>query len=319
MTRQGIDWLPTVRKENNSIRAILYEKDMNGQLVPTPEDPGSPICHLFGPRIELKMRCAGLTGLEHWLGQLYPGGYTVTKRLLSREWALIASLDGGEIPLKYFAPRDMSLNIDEHAWNEQIYEAGLKTQNYDKGLGRFVRKFDSDNEMSATFAIVKGVHQDHGSAIYYTQASRRCLLLDTLHGQTDEEAMWYTLQTLAKFQPRLNKPRTEPGQLFYPAEYSHVFEKYWQHLTERQSHPDSSSESPHTLSSMSKYSEALSHMDCSCLQPLVHAEAEDSHVKIATEVAISRLLPIMDGPDLWSQILESRSSSDTRSGGPAPV
>jgi hypothetical protein len=60
------------------------------------------------------------------------------------------------------------------------------------------------------------------------------------------------------------------------------------------------------------FSEALSHMDCVNFESLVHAEAEDSHVKIATEAAISRLLPIMDGPDLWTSIFESRSSSVSR-------
>jgi hypothetical protein len=97
---------------------------------------------------------------------------------------------------------------------------------YDKGVERFVRKFDPEVEMNATFAVVKCAHSDHGSAIYFTQESRSCLLLDTLHGLTDEEALWYTSQSWAKSQPRLNSQRAEPGRLFYPAEYSHIFEKY---------------------------------------------------------------------------------------------
>jgi hypothetical protein len=52
------------------------------------------------------------------------------------------------------------------AWNQQSYDAGLKTQNYDKGFERFVRKFDPEVEMSAALAIVKGAHHEHGMAVY---------------------------------------------------------------------------------------------------------------------------------------------------------
>jgi hypothetical protein len=43
--------------------------------------------------------------------------------------------------------------------------------------------------------------------------------------------------------------------------------------------------------------------------PLGHTEAKSIDVRIATESAISRLLPIHDGPDLWAHLEElSRSS-----------
>jgi hypothetical protein len=53
---------------------------------------------------------------------------------------------------------------------------------------------------------------------------------------------------------------------------------------------------------MTQYSTALSHMDCSCFEPLVHGEAEDSQITIATEAVVSRLLPIMGGPDIQISI-----------------
>jgi hypothetical protein len=79
-------------------------------------------------------------------------------------------------------------------WNVDTFKAGLRTQNYDKGLDRFVAKFDPNIPMAAVIAIEKGRHSDHGTAIYFTQEKRRCLLLDTLYGLSDEEALWYTLQ-----------------------------------------------------------------------------------------------------------------------------
>jgi hypothetical protein len=39
-----------------------------------------------------------------------------------------------------------------------------------------------------------------------------------------------------------SKPRRRPGQLFYPTEASHVFEKYWDYLSNLNDHPDFASE-----------------------------------------------------------------------------
>jgi hypothetical protein len=145
--------------------------------------------------------------------------------VIRKEWAIIAAINGGEIALMYRAVRAPEIEVAEHAWNERIYEAGLKTQNYDRGLGRLVWKFDSASDLTATFAVSKGVHNEHGVAVHFAQGSRRCLLLDTLYGLSDEEAMWYTLQFWARFQPRLNSPRTSPEKLFFPAEYTPMFSR----------------------------------------------------------------------------------------------
>jgi hypothetical protein len=44
---------------------------------------------------------------------------------------------------------------------------------HDTGFDRFIRKFDPEIEMEASVAIVKGFHEDHGLAIYFTQKKRR--------------------------------------------------------------------------------------------------------------------------------------------------
>jgi hypothetical protein len=107
--------------------------------------------------------------------------------------------------------------------------------------------------------------------------------------------------------------------LFYPSEHSHVFEKYWDNIDCLLNYPESSQESPFTQDCMNLYTTALSSLDCSDFTPRVHADAKDSDVGIAIEAAISRLLPIQDGTDLWSCIpQEDRSSPATGSGAPAP-
>jgi hypothetical protein len=41
-------------------------------------------------------------------------------------------------------------------------------------------------------------------------------------------------------------PRQDPGYLFYPNEFSHVFEKYWDHLDCLGQHPDFENEPEYT-------------------------------------------------------------------------
>jgi hypothetical protein len=103
---------------------------------------------------------------------LYSDGITCTERLICKEWATIGALgDGvsvGEIPARHKSIRDGSIPIHIKAWNQNIFDAGLKAQNYDKGFERFVRKFNPEAELEATVVIDAGL----------TQGSRRCILLD---------------------------------------------------------------------------------------------------------------------------------------------
>jgi hypothetical protein len=127
----------------------------------------------------------------------------------------------------------------------------------------------------------------------------------------------YTLDTWAKFQPRAKSPRQDPGQLYYPGAYSHVFEKYWSTVENPLSQAEVNSESEFTQACMSHYLAALNEMDLSSFTPLIDGEAKQSHVSIAQEAAVSRLSPIQDAHDFWS-LLEDRRSPVTGSGGSAP-
>jgi hypothetical protein len=98
--------------------------------------------------------------------------------------------------------RNPAITVDLPVWNKEIFYAGLRTQNCDKGLDRFIGKFDPSVPISAVIVIEPGCHFDHGTAIYFRQGKRRCLLLDTPYGLTDDEDLWYTLLSWAKFQPQ---------------------------------------------------------------------------------------------------------------------
>jgi hypothetical protein len=168
--------------------------------------------------------------------------------------------------------------------------------------------------MSATVAVASGYQGDHGWAVYWTQGSRRCLLLDTAHGLADYEALWMAMRAWASFRPRKAHLREDPGQSFCPVEASHVFEKYWNHLPCLDEHQDFVSESPYCQQQMVEFSQALAEMNLDSFVPRSTAEAKASDIRISEDAALSRLLPIQDGPDQWAVC---RSSSGTGSGGPS--
>jgi hypothetical protein len=91
----------------------------------------------------------------------------------------------------------------------------------------------------------------------------------------------------------------EAGQLFYPAECSHVFEKYWDHLNNPEGHPEFSQESEFTQGCMKHFPVALSRLDVTDFVPQVSVEAKQSDLESAEDAAISRLHQIHDGPDVW--------------------
>jgi hypothetical protein len=95
----------------------------------------------------------------------------------------------------------------------------------------------------------------HGWAVYVTQ------VLDTIHGRTDDEALWTAMSSWATFQPRHNMPRSGPSHLYYPNESSHVFEKYWDFLPNLCDHPDFTKETPYCQEQMTRFSAALSTMN----------------------------------------------------------
>jgi hypothetical protein len=190
-------------------------------------------------------------------------------------------------------------------------------RSYGAGLGKFSAKFKPSQPYSATVAIEKGDHGNHGTAIFFEQGVYRCLVAKTLFGLTDDEALWFTMSTWAKFQPRRAKPRQDPGLLFYPAQYSHVFEKYWDCLHDPLQHPDCN-ESDHTRSYTQEMASALASMTLESWEPQVDAEANEKSCRVAHFGALSRRCPIHDAADYWLPG-HAQESSVTDSGGPPPV
>jgi hypothetical protein len=123
----------------------------------------------------------------------------------------------------------------------------------------------------------------------------------------------------AQFQPRLSKPRVDPGLLYYPAEYTHVFEKYWDVLTDPAQLPDSE-RSSHSTDSMNAMAEALVSMSLDFWEPQPNDVAPEKSSRIAQTAALSRRCLIQDALDYWLTPEEqAQEESATDLSGTAPA
>jgi hypothetical protein len=291
--RQGVVWNTLVRKENNSIRIVLKEEG-----IWTPEDPDGPIA-ILKIRSTL-LREAALAEMFQVLKVLYQGRYSVTEEVPSREWAIVGTYGDWVAPEQYRLEPPQASPQDMASLNGAILDAALKTQNYDKGLNKYVRKFNPEEESSAVVVVESGRQGDHGWAVAFKQGPYRCLLLDTTDGLSEEETLWVALSAWATFQPRLTMPRQFSGKLYYPDAASHVFGECWQHLDDLSAMPSFYSKSPICQAAMLALSEGLSHLTCgSTWFPQPTAEAPEKLAKIANNAAISRVRPLADGPNQW--------------------
>jgi hypothetical protein len=179
------------------------------------------------------------------------------------------------------------------AWNRDTFLEGLTAEPYRIGVGMFCAQFKPDRPYSATIAIEKGVHGDHGTAIFFEQANRRCLITRRILKCSDEDTFWIVMRDWAQFEPRMAKPRVSSGQIFYPSEYSHMFLTHWDFI-------QAPSQEDATSVPMGKYASAAARLDFSDYTPLVDVEAPEKSQRIASSGALSRRCPIQDACDYWS-------------------
>jgi hypothetical protein len=114
---------------------------------------------------------------------LYNREPDMPERHHTKEWALIAAINGGIIADQHRVQLVDKHDLEEVAtWNKETFIAGLATPPYGAGLGKFTAKLRPDEPYSATIAIEKGTHDEHGTAIYFEQGTRRCLLSRRIYG-----------------------------------------------------------------------------------------------------------------------------------------
>jgi hypothetical protein len=175
---------------------------------------------------------------------------------------------------------------------------GLVAQPYKIDIGKFTAQFKRSEPYSATIAIEKGIYGEHGTAILFEQENRKCLLTRRLYGLSDETVFWRTMKDWADFEPRLAKTRSDAGQVYYPAAYSHLVEQHWDYLHRPRIEDAIPDHVP-----MEKYASAAARLPFT-LDMLVDAEAPEKSQEIAYAGAMSRRCVVQDAQDFWSSIQE---------------
>jgi ribonuclease HI len=297
--RLGVVWERTCRVEDFRVHIFITEVGVN-----TPEEDGPPCMLFYAPKATFKLRCESIEVAKRAIVMCYGQEPAYGEEHHTKEWALIGSINGGKIDDKHLVQLEGDHDLEQVAeWNKETFIAGLATQPYGVGLGKFAAKFKPDAPYSATIAMETGTHAEHGVSIFFEQGARRCVLTRRVYGISGEDAFWYAMKDWAQFQPRRAKPRNGVGNLYYPVEYHHIVEKYWDYLDDPTKHPDQDM-SPHSRSSMKAMAEALESMDLEDFIPKPDTEASDKSMRIARTAALSRRCPIMDGVDYWKPVQE---------------
>jgi hypothetical protein len=144
--RPTATWTLKLRKEDASFRGILYEDGAS-----TPEDDGCPCYLVYGQKATMKLRCETIEVADRALTCLYGSSPEMTEQVHTSEWAMVASI-GGRIPEKHRLVQVDPID-DPDAYNVEIQNLAKASQAYDRGLERFIGKFDSSTTMTATMAI----------------------------------------------------------------------------------------------------------------------------------------------------------------------
>jgi hypothetical protein len=160
-SQPGDLWNPFLRKENNSLRIILNKGQTWG-----PENEGPVIAILFGPLAEIKLRTTAPDPIEQindGIASMYRGRYRIIEEVSTREWALVASFGDdsrqGAIPIHYRVPMPKALPQEVKAVHARLLETALRTQNYDRGLDKFVRKNTCNSTRLARRCWLGGFHE----------------------------------------------------------------------------------------------------------------------------------------------------------------
>jgi hypothetical protein len=201
--RLGITWTRTWQIEDNKVHIFITEVGVS-----TPEEDGPPCFIFYASKASLKLRCESYEVAMRAITMSYGQEPEILEKDKhhTKEWALIATIFGGTVDNSHKVRLERKVETEEAAaWNKETFIAGLATQPYRTGLGKLAARLRPDEPYSATIAIEKGVHGEHGTAIFFEQSNRRCLLSRRLYGISDDDALWCVMKDWAQFQPRLSK------------------------------------------------------------------------------------------------------------------
>jgi hypothetical protein len=227
MTVDGLIGFPALARNDITWKRHCFIGDhylhimLKEQNVWTTEEDGRPCFYFYGPEALLKLRAETADVADRILTMCYDRPPNVTDEHHGKHWALVASLSEGPIDPKFLAQLREHKTIEEATvLSRETFMQGLVAEPYRIGTGKFGAQFKPEKPYSATIAIEKGVHNEYGTAIFFEQSTRRCLITRRIilsEKETEEDSFWQVMKDWAQFEPRLARPRVASGQLFYPS------------------------------------------------------------------------------------------------------
>jgi hypothetical protein len=94
--RAGIVWARTCRVEDHKIHIFITEVG-----VPTPEEDCPPCILLYAPRATFKLRCESIPVALRAITMCYGQEPEMPHEHHTKEWALVASINGGTVDDKH--------------------------------------------------------------------------------------------------------------------------------------------------------------------------------------------------------------------------
>jgi ribonuclease HI len=289
MARNEATWRRKCFIGDHCIHVMLVE-----QGVHTTEVDGPPCFFIYAPNASLKIRAESIDVAHRMITMCYNAEPIIGTQLHGKFWALIESINGGEIPVKHLAQIQIPMTLDlVTGYNKETFMDGLAAEPYRISTGKFCAQFKRSKPYAATIAIEKGVHAEHGYAILFEQENRRCLLTRQVFGLSDEQIFWTAMKDWASFEPRQAKPRRDAGILYYPSAWSHMVEEHWDFI-----HAPKVEDTGDNVP-MGKYASAAARL--AFTESLhVDVEAPQKSQDISYAGAMSRRCPVQDAQDYWT-------------------
>jgi hypothetical protein len=181
------------------------------------------------------------------------------------------------------------------AFNEQVRESALGTQNVDKGFAHYVSYFKPTELVYAAIQGEQGPQGEYGWVVYFQQGRHGCVLTGVVSGRPAEEeledAMWKACAELSSFQPVPGAEKEHEEHVYGIHVCTHCFEDQFQVGSEYYQQA-----SPERKWLMEKFAAG-----CARTNFVFHPndDLQERIVKHATNSVRSRRYQFADGVDFW--------------------
>jgi hypothetical protein len=194
MSQNREDYSASCEKFNQTIM-VLWRQKLSDQTMPSiPQDPGLPVCSVYGTYATLKLRGFQRLGMgvKEIVQSVYGEGMEV-RPAQSRNWSYNAIMvREGESPVwsEEVAVQERTAENPPvvPGFNEALRESSEIVANVDKGFQHYIKFFRDELPVTAAIRVEKGHHGDYGWGVYFEQGRHRCVLEGTVVGRPDEEA-----------------------------------------------------------------------------------------------------------------------------------